>query len=198
MANTRLSARGDVRPPKTPDYTLFLKAFGAHRHDTPTLFLKPVFVDPDTGREALAVPSGIPSAGVTDIALMATIDCLSGALKIGLVSTAQFPGPDAMGAIAREMQMTSSAIARREAQSEMRTLTVGECCAAWCQTYNMQGVLIPRSPGEEQQHGFQLIRDVKPAVDRYLQHWAERARANFVPIEAQIAAVANPNYTTSA
>lgn len=166
-----------------------LKAIETRIWDVPQLYLRPVWAHGDTLQEAQPVPFGTPHFGLTNIAIHISIDCLSGCLVAYLVAAPIYElGLNEHNATNREFRATATALATLQRQIGAREPTIGEKCQAWVAAFDMPGMLLPRSPGDECGR-FRLCRNVRSAVDHYLAEWENRAREESVPIAMQVEAM---------
>ncbi len=174
-------------------HAYFLKAIETRIWGVPNLFIKPVWAERDTHQEAQSIPYGTPYFGLSDIALYARAGCLSDKIEFELVSTAYLPTLGHLNAINREMKVTQHAMAELQKSVGSRLPTIGERCAAWCHAFDMPGLLLPRSPGDDECGLVRLSRNIRPALDHYLADWEVRAREESVPIALQVEAMAETN-----
>lgn len=167
-------------------HTFHLKAVEAELYDVPHLYFTPVWAHRDTLEQPLSIPFGTPFAGVADIALRINVDWSSGLLVSCFVAIRSQPTMMDLNAIQREMKATQAAMTKLQGQTGARVPTIGEKCAAWCEAFDMPGVLLPRYDHV----GVRLCRRVRSAVDRYVEGWEAVAREELLPGALQVEAMA--------
>lgn len=160
----------------------FLRILEATHWDQPYLYIHPVWADEATFQPAPSFLFDTPWHGLTDIAFRGTIDPHGNPPVFLLCSTLQFPDIREMESVTRQMQRTHRALADLAKAHPGEALSYGRRCVAWAEAFNMAGVIVDRSPGDDRCGAVRMSRTIAATVDRAIEDWAERHREDFGPV----------------
>lgn len=160
-------------------HAYFLRILEAELYGCPALYIVPVWAHIESLDTVPAVDA--PHPGIDSIAFRFVHD-LVGNLDVRLCSTRSAMGLAEIGQQHRRLIETYQALAGLPDNA-----TRGQKCAAWAEATGMQGVIVDRSPGDDQCHTLRASRCVRATIDAYLAEWRERQAAELPPVIAGIA-----------